>query len=473
MKRQPDAENDMAIEQALSELEQFLGKRFSRSSGDLDQHSHSETWFPTMMPHAVVWPADTHEVAQIVKICSDNDTPLTAWGAGTSLEGHALPVNGGVVINMSRMDKVLDVDAENRLVRVQPGLTRIKLNEELRATGLFFSVDPGADATLGGMAATRASGTTSVRYGTMRQNVASLEVVLADGRIIRVGSGAVKSSSGYDLAALFMGAEGTLGIITELTLRLHGIPEAISSAVCAFDTLEAAVETVQMTIQMGIPMARIEFVDAEIARIFNKINGASMPEKPHLMIEFNGSDSSVAEDSRRFGEVVEDMGGADFQWATTTEERNKLWKMRHAAYSACIASRPGCIGLVTDVCVPISRLAEAVEHARDLIASKNLIGPIVGHVGDGNFHAILLLNNNDPAELERARDVAHELAELALKMGGTITGEHGVGLGKRDLMADEHGEAWNVMAQIKATLDPKGILNPGKLLPDSAPAAKV
>lgn len=463
----------MALEQAITALEALLGARASVKPGDLDQHSHSETWFPDTLPDAVVYPETTEEVAAIARICNAEAVPLIAWGAGTSLEGHALAVNGGVVIDLSKMNKILEIDAEDRLVRVQPGVTRVELNDDLRATGLFFPVDPGANATLGGMASTRASGTTAVRYGTMRQNVAAMEVVLADGRIIRVGSGAVKSSSGYDLTSLFLGAEGTLGIVTELTLRLHGIPEAISSAVCAFDTLEAAVETVQMTIQMGIPMARIEFVDAEIVRIFNKMNGTSMPEKPHLMIEFNGSEASVAEDSRRFGEVVEEMGGADFQWATTTEDRNRLWKIRHAAYSSCIASRPGCMGLVTDVCVPISRLAEAVERARDMIAEKNLTGPILGHVGDGNFHAVLLLDRDDPQELARAKDLAHELAEMALEMGGTITGEHGIGLGKRGLMAAEHGEAWNVMAEIKAALDPKGILNPGKILPDQAPAAKV
>lgn len=462
----------MALEQALNALEALLGARLSRKSGDLDQHGHSETWFPTTPPHAVAWPETTQEVSAIAKICSAEGVPLVAWGTGTSLEGHALAQNGGVVLDTSRMNQILETDAEDRLVRVQPGVTRVRLNDELRATGLFFPVDPGADASLGGMAATRASGTTAVRYGTMRHNVAALEVVLADGRIIRTGSGAVKSSSGYDLTALLVGSEGTLGIITELTLRLHAQPETISSAVCAFDTLEQAVETVQMTIQMGIPMARIEFVDSEIVKVFNKMNHTTMPEKPHLMIEFHGSDVSVAEDSRRFGEVVAEMGGADFEWATTTEERNRLWKIRHAAYSSIIASRPGCIGLVTDVCVPISRLAEAVERGRDMIAAKGLFGPILGHVGDGNFHATLALDPSDPSELERAKEVGHELAEMALEMGGTITGEHGIGLGKRGLMAAEHGEAWAVMGQIKAALDPKGILNPGKMLPDTAPAAK-
>lgn len=462
----------MGLDRAFAALEDLLGKRASRSRGDCEAHGQSETWYPVTPPDAVVWAESTEEVSQIVRICAAEGVPVIAWGAGTSLEGHGLAVNGGIVLDLTRMNRILATDAEDRLVRVQPGVTRLALNDDLRATGLFFPVDPGANATLGGMAATRASGTTAVRYGTMRDNVAALEVVLADGRIIRTGSGAVKSASGYDLTALFLGSEGTLGIITELTLRLQGQPEAISAGICAFDTLEAAVETVQMTIQMGIPMGRIEFVDAEIVNVFNRMNDAHMPEKPHLLIEFTGSDVSVAEDSRRFGELVEDMGGADFQWATTTEDRSRLWKMRHAAYSSCIASRPGCMGLVTDVTVPISRLAEAVERARDLIAAKNLVGPILGHVGDGNFHAILLLDRKDAGELARAKDVGHELAEMALEMGGTITGEHGIGLGKRSLMADEHGEAWNVMGQIKAALDPQGILNPGKILPDSAPAAR-
>ena len=459
----------MALEQAVAALEALLGTRLSAKRADRDAHGASETWYPLTPPDVVAWPETTAEVSEIVKICAREGVAITAWGAGTSLEGHALPVQGGVVLDMSRMDKILETDTEDRLVRLQPGVTRVALNDDLRATGLFFPVDPGANATRGGMAATRASGTTAVRYGTMRDNTAALEVVLADGRIIHTGSGAVKSSSGYDLTALFLGSEGTLGIITELTLRLHGQPEAVSSAVCAFDTLEAAVETVQLTIQMGIPMARIEFVDAEVARVFNKINGTQMPEKPHLLIEFNGSESAVAEDSRRFGEVVEEMGGADFQWATTTEDRNRLWKMRHQAYSSCVASRPGCMGLVTDICVPISRLAESVERARDMIAAAGLVGPILGHVGDGNFHAILLLDRDNPQELETARDLAHDLAAMALEMHGTITGEHGVGLGKRGLMADEHGEAWNVMGEIKRALDPKGILNPGKVVPDAEP----
>ncbi len=460
------------LTQALAELSALLGARLSATHAERDLHARSETWFAPAPPDAVAWPETTEEVSAIVKICAAHRLPVVAWGAGTSLEGHALATRGGVCLNMSRMNRVLDVSAEDMLAVVQPGITREELNAELRATGLFFSVDPGANASLGGMAGTRASGTTTVRYGSMRDNVAGLEVVLADGRVIRTGSRAAKSAAGYDLTALMLGSEGTLGIITELTLRLHGQPEAISSAVCAFESLEAAVETVQMTIQMGIPMARIEFVDRTIAQVFNQMNGTHMPEKPHLLIEFHGSEGAVAEDSRRFGEVVAEMGGADFEWATTTEARNRLWKMRHGAYTACLASRPGSMGLVTDVCVPMSRLAEAVEAARDDIAAAGLTGPILGHVGDGNFHAILLLDRDDAEELARAKALAHKLAERALEMGGTITGEHGIGLGKRGLMEAEHGAGWQVMGAIKQALDPLNILNPGKLVPDLPEAAQ-
>ncbi len=454
----------MPHEQALADLAAFLGPRLSRARGDLDQHGASETWFPPTPPDAVAYPETTAEVARIVATCARHRCPVTAWGTGTALEGHALAVRGGLSLDLSRMNRVLEIRSGDMQAVVQPGLTREALNTELRATGLMFPVDPGADASLGGMAATRASGTTTVRYGTMRDNVMALEVVLADGRVIRTGSGARKSSSGYDLTGLFTGSEGTLGIITELTLRLHGQPEAISAAVCAFDDFEAAVETVIATIQMGIPMARIEFVDETTAAIFNRANGTALPEKPQLMIEFHGSESSVAEDARRFGEVVAGMGGAHFDWATTTEDRARLWKMRHGAYRAAIAFHPGSIGVVTDICVPISRLAEAVRETRADIAATGIPGPIVGHVGDGNFHALLLVGRGNAADLKAAKALARRMAERALRLGGTITGEHGVGMGKTGLMAEEHGDAWEVMARIKRALDPDGILNPGKVV---------
>ncbi|MEZ5778255.1 MAG: FAD-linked oxidase C-terminal domain-containing protein [Paracoccaceae bacterium] len=454
----------MPHEPALAELQSFLGDRLARSKPERQEHGRNETWFPEVLPDAVAYPETTEEVARLVAACARHGMPVTAWGTGTSLEGHALAIAGGVSLDLSRMNRVLAVRADDMQAVVQPGLTREALNAELRATGLMFPIDPGANASLGGMAATRASGTTAVRYGTMRDNVMALEVVLADGRVIRTGSGARKSSAGYDLTGLFVGSEGTLGIITELTLRLHGQPEAITAAVCAFDSFEAAVVTVMTTIQMGIPMARIEFVDETTARIFNAQNGTHLPEKPHLMVEFHGSETSAAEDAQRFGEVVADMGGAHFDWAMTTEDRNRLWKMRHGAYPACIASRPGCMGLVTDICVPISRLAEAVAETRADIAESGLPGPILGHVGDGNFHAILLIERGNEAELKTAKALARRMAERALRLGGTMTGEHGVGMGKKDLMAMEHGEAWEVMARIKRALDPDGILNPGKVV---------
>ncbi|MCW3781865.1 FAD-binding oxidoreductase [Defluviimonas salinarum] len=454
----------MPHDTALAELASFLGDRLARSKPEREAHGRSETWFPETPPDAVAYPETSAEVSRIISTCARLGCPVTAWGTGTSLEGHALAVRGGVSLDMSRMNRVLAIRAEDMQAIVQPGLTREALNSDLRATGLMFSVDPGADASLGGMAATRASGTTSVRYGTMRDNVMGLEVVLADGRVIRTGSGARKSSAGYDLTGLFVGSEGTLGIITELTLKLHGQPEAISAAVCAFDDFEAAVRTVIATIQMGIPMARIEFVDETGAAVFNAANGTDLPEKPHLMVEFHGSELSAAEDAKRFGEIVAEMGGAHFDWATTTEDRNRLWKMRHGAYPACLAFRPGSMGLVTDICVPISRLAEAVRETRADIAESGLTGPIIGHVGDGNFHSVLLIERDNAAELKAAKALAHRMAERALRLGGTITGEHGVGMGKKDLMEMEHGAAWEVMARIKRALDPDGILNPGKVV---------
>ncbi|MDP3861635.1 MAG: FAD-linked oxidase C-terminal domain-containing protein [Phaeovulum sp.] len=456
----------MMTPDAVSALAALLGPRFSQNRAERNQHGLSETWFAAAPPDAVVWPETTAEVAAIMQICAAHRLPVVAYGAGSSLEGHTLAVAGGISLDTSRMNRVIEVQAADMQAVVQPGVTREALNSELRATGLFFPVDPGANASLGGMAATRASGTTTVRYGSMRANVLALEVVLADGRVIRTGSRAAKSSAGYDLTALMLGSEGTLGIITELTLRLHGQPEAVSAAVCAFESLQAAVETVMATIQLGIGMARIEFVDADVVRAFNLYAGSQMPEKPHLLVEFHGSPAAVAEEARRFGEVVAEMGGADFNWATTAEARGRLWKMRHAAYPACLASRPGSIGLVTDICVPISRLSEAVEQTRDDIAAEGLSGPILGHVGDGNFHAVLLLQKDNADELARAKRVAARMAKLALALGGTVTGEHGIGIGKRGYMEAEHGQGWQVMGAIKAALDPLGILNPGKVVPD-------
>lgn len=452
----------MTNQQALSELSSLLGDRFSAGKSDLDLHGRSETHFPHLPPDAVVYPGSTEDVQAIVAICARHACPVTGWGAGTSLEGAALAMRGGVTVDFSRMDKVIEVNAEDMDVRVQPGLTREALNRELRATGLMFPVDPGANASLGGMAATRASGTTAVRYGTMKQNVLGLQAVLADGRVIRTGSRARKSSSGYDLTSLLVGSEGTLGLITELTLKLQGIPEAVSAATCAFPDISAAVDAVIATIQSGVPMARIEFVDIDTVAAFNSVNGAAMPPLPHLMIEFHGSPQGTEEDAARFGEIAGEFGAGNFAWASAAEDRNRLWKMRHEAYWAILQTRPGARAIVTDICVPISRLAEAVEQTRADIAESPIPGPILGHVGDGNLHAILLVK--DDTDMQVAQGLAGRMADRALRLGGTITGEHGIGMGKLGYMEAEHGAAWDVMSDIKRALDPLGILNPGKVV---------
>ena len=454
----------MTIDAAVTELASFLGPRLTQSKSDLDIHGRSETYFPLTLPDAVAYPENTNEVSEIVKICARHGCPVVAWGAGTSLEGHALAVQGGICVDFSRMNKVLQINAEDMDVVIQPGVTREALNTELRATGLFFPVDPGANATLGGMAMTRASGTTAVRYGTMRDNVRALEVVLADGRIIRTGSRAKKSSAGYDLTALMVGSEGTLGLVTELTLKLHGQPEAVSSAVCSFADMGTAVETVITTIQSGIPMARIEFVDPMMVDAFNKYSGVSMPLMPHLLVEFHGSDAAVEQDVARFKEIADDFGAQGFTWATSAEERKALWDMRHKAHWAALALYPGAKALVTDICVPISRLAEAVEETSKDIQDSVVPGAIVGHMGDGNFHAELLFDEANPTEWAEVKRLSHRMVERALRLGGTSTGEHGVGLGKIDYMAQEHGEGWSVMADIKRALDPQNILNPGKIV---------
>ena len=460
----------MTIESAIAALRPVLGDRLSLSKSDLALHGRSESHFPETPPDAVAYPLTTEEVSFIVRTCAGHDCPVIPWGTGTSLEGHSLPVRGGVTVDLSRMDKVIEVNAEDADVRVQPGLTRAALNTELRATGLFFPVDPGANAALGGMASTRASGTTAVRYGTMRDNVLALEVVLADGQVIRTGSRARKSSAGYDLTGLFVGAEGTLGIITELTLRLYGQPQAVAAAVCAFPSVDAAVACAIETIQTGVPMARIELVDAASAAAVNAKNGSDFPEKPHLLVEFHGSDAAVAADAETFGQIAAEHGGTGFDHAASAEERSRIWAIRHDAYYAILASRPGARAIVTDVCVPVSRLAEAVRETQDDIAASPIPGPILGHVGDGNFHAILLIDETDPRERAAAQDLAHRMAERALRLGGTVTGEHGVGMGKLAYMSAEHGPAWAVMAQIKRALDPRDILNPGKVVQGNGPS---
>lgn len=461
---QVKGETSMSIDTAIRALVPLLGDRLSLSKSDLAAHGQSEVHFVATPPDAVVYPKDTQQVSEIVKICAEHRCPVIGYGAGTSLEGHTLAVQGGISVDFRDMAAVVETSSDDMTVRVQPGITREALNEDLRATGLFFPVDPGANASLGGMASTRASGTTAVRYGTMRDNVMGLEVVLADGRIVRTGSAARKSSAGYDLTALMVGAEGTLGLITELTLKLQGQPQAVGAATCAFGTIDDAVAAVTATIAMGIPMARIEFLDAASVAAVNAYSKMNFPESPHLLVEFHGSDASVAEQAEIFGEIAADHGGAAFAWATQAEDRTRLWQMRHHAYWAILASRKSATAIVTDVCVPISALAQAVRDTRRDIDATGLPAPILGHVGDGNFHAILLIDPNKADEKAAAMGLSARMAERALAAGGTITGEHGVGLGKLPYMAAEHGAGWDVMAQIKRALDPLNILNPGKVV---------
>ncbi|MCT4559573.1 MAG: FAD-binding protein [Pelagimonas sp.] len=455
----------MATDQALAALQQVLGERLTCSKSERALHGKSESHFPMVLPDAVAYPVSSAEVQQIAEICAKHETPMVGWGAGTSLEGHGLAVHGGVVVDFSKMNRILEIRAADMDVTVQPGVTREALNEELRATGLFFPIDPGANASLGGMAMTRASGTTTVRHGTMRENVLGLKAVLADGRLIHTGSRARKSAAGYDLTSLFVGSEGTLGLVTELTLKLQGIPEATSAGICSFDRMSDAVNTVMETIQMGIPMGRIEFTCADTARAFTEYSGLEMAQAPHLLVEFNGSPESVAQDAERFAEIVADHGGSPFRWSAKEEERRALWAMRHNGYYAILASRPGARAIVTDICVPISRLAQAVEETQYDIAASSITGPILGHVGDGNFHTILLVDPDQPAEMEEAKRLSDLMAHRALRLGGTCTGEHGVGMGKLGFMAAEHGAGWDIMGDIKKALDPKGLMNPGKLVP--------
>jgi D-lactate dehydrogenase (cytochrome) len=403
-------------------------------------------------------------VAAIVKLCAGHRTPVIAFGAGTSLEGQVAALNGGISVDLSQMNRILQVNAEDLDATVEAGVTRKQLNEHLRDTGLFFPIDPGADASLGGMAATRASGTNAVRYGTMRENVLSLTVVLADGRVIRTARRARKSAAGYDLTRLFVGSEGTLGLITELTLRLYGIPEAISAAVCAFPSLEDAVNSVIETIQLGVPVARIELLDEAQMAAINKYSKLDHKVAPTLFFEFHGSASGVAEQSETVKSIAADNGGEGFRWATTVEERSKLWQARHDAYYAALALRPGSKGWATDVCVPISRLAQCIRETKQDLAQSSVPCALVGHVGDGNFHLVFMIDPNRPEEIAEAARLNNRMVTRALAMEGTCTGEHGVGYGKMDFLVAEHGEAISVMGMIKRALDPDNLLNPGKIL---------
>ncbi|MEM1315465.1 MAG: FAD-linked oxidase C-terminal domain-containing protein [Pseudomonadota bacterium] len=454
----------MTIQTAIKTLGASFGEKLSVAEAVRAHHGEDGSYYPALLPDAVLFPESAEEVAEIVKICAAEGCPIIPWGVGTSLEGHTLPFHGGVTLDMSKMDRVVEVLQEDMLAVVQPGVTREALNEWIRDTGLFFPVDPGANATLGGMAATRASGTNAVRYGTMRDNVLAAQAVLADGRIVRVGSRAKKTSAGYDLKNLLVGSEGTLGIFTELTVKLYGVPESITAATCAFDDVEGAVNAVIMAIQMGIPMARIEFLDEFTIAAVNNYSKLGLPEKPHLFLEFHGTEAGAAEQAEMFGEIASDFGAGGFEWTSNAEERNRLWKARHNVYFASLSMKPGAKPLSTDVCVPISRLAEALLEARRDVDESPLMGGIAGHVGDGNFHVGLLLDPQRPEDLEEAKRLCAKWNADAIRMGGTITGEHGVGRGKRAWMADEHGDGYAVMAELKRALDPRNILNPGKVV---------
>ncbi len=450
----------------IDTLRARFGERFTTSAGVRGHHGHDESHFADAPPDAVIFPHTTDEVAAIVKTCAMHAVPIVPYGVGSSLEGHILAIHGGLCIDFSAMNHVVAIHGDDMDAVVQPGVTRKQLNATLNGSGLFFPIDPGADASLGGMAATRASGTNAVRYGTMRENVLGLTAVLADGRVIHTGGRARKSSAGYDLTHLLIGSEGTLGLITELTVRLHPLPEAISAAVCAFPDVAAAVNTVIQAIQLGIPVARIELVDALTVRAINRHSKTALHEAPTLFFEFHGSPASADEQAKMAQEIARDNGGRDFEWANRPEERSRLWAARHDAYFASLNLRPGSRGITTDVCVPISQLAECIMGARADIDASGLIAPILGHVGDGNFHTIILVDPADPTELERAETLNRAIVERALALGGTCTGEHGIGIGKRDFLLAEHGAgAVDTMRQLKQALDPQNLLNPGKIIP--------
>lgn len=454
----------MSIKCAIDKVAVIIGDRLKTSRIVRTEHAKSEAHYAEYLPDAVAFVNSTAEVSEIVKICNDELCPIVAWGTGTGLEGHALALQGGISLNMMNMDQILEINTEDMDVNVQPGVRREQLNNHLRASGLFFSVDPGANASLGGMAATRASGTTSVRYGTMKENVLALEFVTADGRIIRSGSRARKSSSGYDLTKLVVGSEGTLGIITELTLKLHGRPEATSAAVCAFPTINSAVQTVIHTIQAGVPIARMEFIDSKTADILNYYAKSSLESRPHLFMEFHGSEASVIEQAELVRDIASEFQASNFKWSHREEDRNRIWKMRHNVLYAYKAFYSNCTLIATDVCVPISKLAQIVHETQIDIENSGISGPIIGHVGDGNFHSTLMIRDKNSRDLEIANELSHRMNERALELGGTVSGEHGVGIGKIKYMEKEHGEAWDLMSSIKTALDPNNILNPGKMV---------
>ena len=459
--------NEEGITAALGVLKQQFGERFQTGHALREQHGHTTTWIENQLPDGVVFAHSTEEVSQIVQVCAAHKVPVIAFGTGTSLEGHVNAPLGGISIDVSQMDQVLAVNAQDLDCRIQPGVTREALNTHLRDQGLFFPIDPGANASLGGMAATNASGTNAVRYGTMKDNVLSLTVVMPDGSIVKTAARARKTSAGYDLTRLMVGSEGTLGIITEITLRLQGIPEAISAARCSFPSVAAAAETVISVIQYGLPVARIELIDALVVKSLNNYSKLDLPETPLLLLEFHGSDTSVLEQADVFGALAEEQGGTGYVATATLEERNKLWQARHDAYWAMLAQHPGRKGVATDVCVPISKLAEAIDAAEQKALEMGLIAPVVAHAGDGNFHSSLMIDAADEDELTQAKAFVSWLNDMAISMECTCTGEHGIGQGKKPYLTKELGqEAVNVMAAIKHALDPDNIMNPGKIIPD-------
>ncbi|MEY4362828.1 MAG: hypothetical protein RLZZ24_180 [Pseudomonadota bacterium] len=449
----------------LSALQARFGAQCSTAMAVREQHGRDESAFTTVPPPAaVVFAESTQDVADAVALCAKHQVPVIPFGVGSSLEGHLLAVQGGISIDVSRMNRVLSINADDLTVTVQPGVTRKQLNEEIKSTGLFFPIDPGADASLGGMTATRASGTNAVRYGTMRENVLALEVVNAHGEVLRTGTRAKKSSAGYDLTRLFVGSEGTLGVITEVTLKLYPLPEAVSAAVCSFPSIEAAVRTTIAIIQMGVPIARVELIDANTVRMVNAYAKLGLREEAMLLMEFHGSPASVQEQAQTVQEIATEHGGESFEWATTPEERTRLWTARHNAYFAAIQSKPGCRAISTDTCVPISRLADCLLDSVSEADASGIPYFLVGHVGDGNFHFGYLIDPNNPKEFATAEELNHKLVSRALRLGGTCTGEHGVGLHKMGFLRDEAGsEAVAMMRTIKRALDPQDIMNPGKI----------
>lgn len=461
--------NEDGIAAALGILTQAFGPRVERGQSLREQHGHTTTWLRNQPPDAVIFPQSTQEVQEIVRVCATHRVPIIPFGTGTSLEGHVNAPAGGISLDFSQMDAILAVNTEDMDVVIQPGVTRKMLNTHLRDTGLFFPIDPGADASLGGMAATRASGTCAVRYGTMKDNVLALKAVLPSGEVMQTAARARKTSAGYDLTRLMVGSEGTLGLITELTLKLHGIPEATSAATCSFPSVEAACNAVILCFQYGLPLARIELLNELQVRACNAYSKLSLPETPLLLLEFHGSEASVTEQAEAFGDIAGECGGTGFTFTTREEERTKLWQARHDAYWAALQLRPDARGFSTDVCVPISRLADCVTQTEAKLAELGFTAPIVGHAGDGNFHTLLLVDMDDPQDIAKAEGYVGWLADLAISMEGTCTGEHGIGQGKAKYLEKELGaEAMQVMAAIKRGIDPDNIFNPGKLnLPPS------